>query len=246
MTTTITIQDRVRNYQGNNTFILKLKQSLNQWGRLTPPQIQAAEKCLRAEVKEVNVEDRPDLKKILDYNGESTFVKDISIKLKTWGTLTDKQIGAALKQIQKEEDKSNTVNFNVPTVGQTIQVGRKIGQQMKETYGLEFNPTILDITKVLAVSPKAVKFSGKMTVSRMKVCMCCGKELTDEFSMLTGMGKVCSGHMRIPYIKNASEADAHRENYLKRVEEIGEMEFWVPKKQIKVWNGSAKLLMEWV
>ena len=80
----------------------------------------------------------------------------------------------------------------------------------------------------------------------MKVCMCCGKELTDEFSMLTGMGKVCSGHMRIPYIKNASEADAHRENYLKRVEEIGEMEFWVPKKQIKVWNGSAKLLMEWV
>jgi hypothetical protein len=246
MTTTITIQDRVRNYQGNNTFILKLKQSLNQWGRLTPPQIQAAEKCLRAEVKEVNVEDRPDLKKILDYNGESTFVKDISIKLKTWGTLTDKQIGAALKQIQKEEDKSNTVNFNVPTVGQTIQVGRKIGQQMKETYGLEFNPTILDITKVLAVSPKAVKFSGKMTVSRMKVCMCCGKELTDEFSMLTGMGKVCSGHMRIPYIKNASEADTHRENYLKRVEEIGEMEFWVPKKQIKVWNGSAKLLMEWV
>lgn len=246
MTTTITIQDRVRNYQGNNTFILKLKQSLNQWGRLTPPQIQAAEKCLRAEVKEVNIEDRPDLKKILEYNGESTFVKDISIKLKTWGTLTDKQIGAALKQIQKEEDKSNTVNFNVPTVGQTIQVGRKIGQQMKETYGLEFNPTILDITKVLAVSPKAVKFSGKMTVSRMKVCMCCGKELTDEFSMLTGMGKVCSGHMRIPYIKNASEADTHRENYLKRVEEIGEMEFWVPKKQIKVWNGSAKLLMEWV
>ena len=244
MTTTITIQDRIRNYQGDNTFIHKLKQSLNQWGRLTPPQIQAAEKCLKAEVKEVNVEGRPDLKKILDYNGESTFVKDISIKLKTWGTLTEKQINAALKQIDVEENKKNTLKFNIPTIGETIQVGRKIGQQMKENYNLEFNPTILDITKVLAISPKAVKFSGKMTVNRMKVCMCCGKELTDEFSMLTNMGKTCSSHMGIPYITDRSQAEQYREAYLKRVDEIGEMEFWVPKSQIKKWDGARSIMLE--
>jgi len=246
MTTTITTQEKVRNYQGNNSFILKMKESLNQWGRLTPKQVEAAEKCLNAPVTTLNVEERPELKKIVEYNGESTFVKDISLKLQKWGTLTNKQINAALKQIEKEEDKSKTINFKLPTVGETIKVGRKIGQQMKETYNLEFNPTILDITKILAISPKAVKFSGKMTVSRMKVCMCCGKDLTDEFSMLTGMGKICSKHMRIPYIKNSSEAGAYREAYLKRVEEIGEMEFWVPKRQIKEWNGKSQIMMEWV
>jgi CRISPR/Cas system CMR subunit Cmr4 (Cas7 group RAMP superfamily) len=64
--------------------------------------------------------------------------------------------------------------------------------------------------------------------------------------MLTGMGKICSKHMRIPYIKNSSEAGAYREAYLKRVEEIGEMEFWVPKRQIKEWNGKSQIMMEWV
>jgi hypothetical protein len=52
--------------------------------------------------------------------------------------------------------------------------------------------------------------------------------------------------MRIPYIKNSSEAGAYREAYLKRVEEIGEMEFWVPKRQIKEWNGKSQIMMEWV
>ena len=62
------------------------------------------------------------------------------------------------------------------------------------------------------------------------------KDLTDEFSMLTGMGKTCAKHMRVPYVKDASEAARFREDYLKRVDEIGEMEFWVPKNQIKKWE----------
>ena len=58
--------------------------------------------------------------------------------------------------------------MNIPVEGDSIKVGRMVGQKLKETYGLKFNPTILDITKVLAVSPKAVKFSGKITVKRVK------------------------------------------------------------------------------
>jgi hypothetical protein len=176
----------------------------------------------------------------LDYKGENNFVKDIAVKFQKWGTLTSKQVQAAVNQIQKEEDREKTVRMNWPTPGETIVVGRKIGVQLKEKYGLEFNPVLLDIVKLRAVSPKAVMFEGKMTIKRGDVCMCCGRTLTDEFSMLTKMGKICAGHMKVEYITDASQAEAFRERYLQRVEEIGVMEFWVPKNQIKKWNGSTE------
>lgn len=236
-----TTTDRVRNYQGQNRFLINMKDALKKWGGLTPKQLEATEKALNSEVKVINTEELPeDVKRISDYKGENTFVKDIASKFQKYGTLTSKQIQAAVKQIQKEEDKEKTVRMNWPTIGETILIGRKIGQQLKEKYELEFNPTLLDITRLKAVSPKAVQFIGKMTIKRDKVCLCCGKSLTDEFSMLTNMGKICAGHMRVEYITDASQAELFRERYLKRVEEIGEMEFWVPKKQIKKWNGSTE------
>jgi nucleoside-triphosphatase THEP1 len=69
--------------------------------------------------------------------------------------------------------------------------------------------------------------------------MCCGKSLTDEFSMLTKLGKICARHMKIEYITDASQAERLRNDYLKRVDEIGEMEFWVPKKQILLWSDNV-------
>ena len=190
MTTTNTTIEKVQNYQGTNSFIIKMKDSINKYDRLTP-----------------------------------------------------KQEEVVLGIFQKEQNE-RTIQMNWPTEGESIILGRKIGQQLKETYGLEFNPTLIDITRLLAVSPKAVKFSGKMTVKRGNICMCCGRELSDEFSMLTKMGKTCSKHMKVEYIKDKSEVERFRNDYLKRVEEIGEMEFWVPKSQIKKWNGMTEMMVK--
>ena len=245
-TTTTTTVSRVRNYEGSNQFLLNLKSALQRWGRLTPKQMESAEKALKG-VQKINVETMSDdLKQIMNYDGPSEFVNDIKSKFTRYGTLSDKQISASLKQIQKEVDKANTHKMRIPTPGETVTVGRKIGQQMKETYGLEFNPMIIDITKLLAVSPKAIKFSGKMTTGRSKVCRCCAKTLTDEFSMLTGVGKTCANHMRIPYITDISQADRFREDYLRRVEEIGIMEFWVPKSQVKKWEGKTEVILKMI
>lgn len=241
MTPTTTTISKVRNYQGSNSFIVKMKEALNKWGNLTQKQLEASEKCLNSEVK-VDVENlSDDMKKVANYAGESTFVSDIKSKLMTYGTLTDKQVSAALKQIQKEEDKTRTMKIRIPTPGESIQIGRKIGQELREKYGLNFNPVLIDITKVTAVSPKAVQFVGKMTIKRGDVCMCCGKELTDEYSMLTKMGKICAKHMKVPYITDASQAERFREEYLKRVEEIGNMEFVVPKNQIRMWGTTTEM-----
>jgi len=190
MTTTATTIEKVQNYKGTNSFIIKMKDTINKYNRLTP-----------------------------------------------------KQEEVVLGIFQKEHNE-RTIQMNWPTEGESIILGRKIGQQLKETYGLEFNPTLIDISRLLAVSPKAVKFSGKMTVKRGNICMCCGRELSDEFSMLTKMGKTCSKHMKVEYIKDKSEVERFRNDYLKRVEEIGEMEFWVPKSQIKKWNGMTEVIVQ--
>ena len=190
MTTTNTTIEKVQNYKGTNSFIIKMKDSINKYNRLTP-----------------------------------------------------KQEEVVLGIFQKEQNE-RTIEMNWPTEGESIILARKIGQQLKETYGLEFNPTLIDITRLLAVSPKAVKFSGKMTVKRGNICMCCGRELSDEFSMLTKMGKTCSKHMKVEYIKDKSEVERFRNDYLKRVEEIGDMDFWVPKSQIKKWNGMTEMMVK--
>jgi len=189
MTTTSTIE-QVQNYKGDNSFIIKMKDTISRYNRLTP-----------------------------------------------------KQEEVVIGIFQKEKNE-RTIQVNWPTFGETLIIGRKIGQQLKETYGLQFNPVLIDITRLLGVSPKAVKFSGKMTVKRGNICMCCGRDLSDEFSMLTKMGKTCSSHMKVEYIKDKSEVERFRNDYLKRVEEIGEMEFWIQKSQIKKWNGITESIVK--
>jgi len=243
MTTTFTTTEKVKNYNGNNSFIIKMKDTISRYGHLTIGQSAAVERILNAPVEAKQVEMTEDMKRIQSYKGENTFVKDIQSKLEKYGKLSDKQVSAAVSQIQKEEDKERTYKMNWPIAGDTIILGRKIGQQLKETYGLEFNPTLIDITSILGVSPRAVRFSGKMTIKRGNICMCCGRELTDEFSMLTKMGKTCATHMKMEYIKDKSEAERFRQEYLKRVEEIGTFEFWVPKRQIRKWEGIGESMI---
>ena len=240
------ITTQVKNYNGHNTFILKMKDTLKKYKSLTANQKVAVEKILKNVAEAKKVELTEDQKRIMSYEGQNSFVNEIKSKLKEFGKISEKQESAALAQIQKEADKEATVHMNIPVIGDTIIVGRRIGQNLKETYGLQFNPTLLDVTKVLAISPKAVKFSGKMTVKRGDICVCCGKTLTDEFSMLTKMGKTCAKHMGVEYITDKSQAERFRNEYLKRVEEIGEMEFWVPKRQIKKWEGNGDLLLQMV
>ena len=243
---TIDIATQVKNYKGKNSFILKMKDAMTKYGSLTANQRVAVEKIFNNPTEAKAVEMTDDMKKIAAYEGENSFVNELKGKLAKYGKLSDKQISAALSQIQKEENKAATVNLNIPAIGDTIKIARKAGQNLKETYGLKFNPILLDVTKVLAISPKAVKFAAKLTIKRGSVCTCCMKTLTDEFSMLTGLGKTCAKHVGVPYITDKSQAESFRLEYMKRVDEIGEMEFWIPKSQIKTWEGTADILLKMI
>ena len=237
---------KVKNYQGGNSFINKMKDALTKYGKLTEKQLMAVDNILKSQTK-VDVESLSyEMKAIAKYEGENSFVKEIKGKLMTYGTLTNNQITAALAQIQKEENKSKTVNVRIPLLGETLKIGRKIAQELKEKNNLEFNPLLIDITEIVSVSPKAIKIKGKLTVKRFKVCNCCAKTLTDEFSMLTGLGKICANHLGVKYITDSSQVDKFREDYLKRVDEIGEMEMWIPKSQIKVMSETLDVVLKMI
>lgn len=245
MTTTNTTS-KVKNYQGANSFINKMKDALNKYGSLTQKQSEAVEKILANQVK-VDVESLPEnLKSIANYEGENKFVNDIKTKLMTYGTLTDNQVSAANAQIQKESDKNKTVKLRIPVLGETIQLRRATAELLKEKHGLEFNPLLIDVTKILEVSPKAIKVAGKLTVKRGKICNCCAKTLTDEFSMLTGLGKTCAKHLGVKYITDSTQADKFREEYLNKVEEIGEMDTWIPLSQVKVLSDKLEVILKMV
>jgi hypothetical protein len=64
--------------------------------------------------------------------------------------------------------------------------------------------------------------------------------------MLTGVGKTCASHMRIPYITDRTQADRFLNDYLRRVDEIGEFEFWVPKSQVKKWEGKTEVVLQMI
>lgn len=236
---------KIQNYTGNNSFVIKMKENLTKYGRLTDKQMEAAEKIMSQPVKE-KVEMSEDMKKIANYDGVNNFVKEIKSKLEKYGNLTDKQVQAALRQIQSEEDHKRVIKMNVPTIGETIKVGRRIGENLKKNYDLKFNPILLDITKVLGITEKSVKFEAKLTEKRGKVCCICARTLTDELSMLSGVGKLCSEHVGIPYLTDKSQAESFRNEYLKKIKEIGTMEVWVPKSQIKVWNGDTEVILKMV
>ena len=236
---------KVRNYQGQNSFITKMKEVVNKWGGLTERQAMAVEKAFAEPTKKVELQFLPErIKTIVQYKGENTFVMDIKAKFEKWGTLTDAQINAANKAIVREEESKQRMDVNIDVIGETILVGRKTGETLKEQKGLQFNPMLLDITEVVTLTAKAVKFKGKLTKKMGGVCKCCARTLTDDFSKLTGYGKICAKHMGVEYIKDKSEVERFNKDMDKKIEEIGEMEFWVPRRQIKVWNGDSAILLK--
>jgi hypothetical protein len=64
--------------------------------------------------------------------------------------------------------------------------------------------------------------------------------------MLTGLGKTCAKHLGVKYITDSTQADKFREEYLKRVDEIGEMQVWIPFSQIKVLSDKLEVVLKMI
>ena len=245
--TGINIEQKVREYNGTSSFINNLKSGLAKYGRLTPKQFAAAEKVILNEVRktEVNVEELPEkLRAIVTYKGESKFVNDLKSKYEKYRKLTEKQVDAGFKAVDRENQKNSQKDVNIPLVGNTIKIGRNIALDIKEEYGLDFHPILVDVTELVTVSNKALRIKAKLTKENGGICRCCGRTLTDEMSQMTGIGPVCAGYVGVKHPASKADIPQFKQMMSDKIDEIGEFEFWLPKRSVQKWNGHGAVLMK--
>jgi len=245
--TGINIEEKVRNYEGNNDFIKGLKPGLIKYGRLTPKQFSVAEKLILQEErqKDVKVEELPHtLRAIVEYKGESKFVLDLQVKYKKYRRLTEKQVQAGYQAVDREIQKNSQRDLNIPLVGNTIKLGRNIARDIKEENNLEFYPILVDVTEIVTISNRALKLKAKLTKENGGICRCCGKTLTDYMSQITGIGPVCAKYVGVKHPQDKSEVEQFKKDMSDKIDEIGEFEFWIPKRQIVEWNGAGAMMLK--
>jgi hypothetical protein len=245
--TGIDIEDKVRRYEGTINFLNSLKSNLNKYGRLTPKQYAAAEKIILSESlkDEINVEELPtNLKSIVTYTGESKFINDLKEKYMKYRRLTENQVIAGSQAVDHEVQKNSQKDLNIPLVGNTIKIGRNIALEIKKSYNLDFHPILVDVTKLVKSSNRALLIRAKLTKENGGICRCCGRTLTDEMSQITGIGPVCATYVGVEHPKTKDEVDQFKFDLSKKIDEIGEFEFWIPKRSIQKWNGTGSVLMK--
>lgn len=186
------------------------------------------------------------IEKVKNYEGENNFMKSLKRGLTKYGSLTESQVSAAIRVIEgarRHKQAQNRINVNM--VGDTIKIGRKIALSIKKEYDLDFHPILIDITSMTGMTDKAFRLKGKLTKENGGICRCCGKTLTDEISQVTGVGPVCAKYVGVEHPKGKDGVEKFMEDISKKIDEIGEFEFWIPKKSIVKWEGKGRMLSNW-
>ena len=135
-------------------------------------------------------------------------------------------------------------DLNIPVVGDTIKITRKVALAVKNQMGLQFHPIVLDVTKIQGVNDNMVTLSGKLTQNNGGICRCCGKTLKTEMSKLTGFGPVCSKFVGVQHPKTKEEIETYKEKMAQKIEQIGEFDITLPKNHIKKWDGLGSMFLK--
>jgi len=185
------------------------------------------------------------IKEVQNYEGTNNFMNSLKRGLKKYGTLTENQTSAAIRVIEgARRHKQAQKRIDINLVGDTIKIGRKIALGIKEEYDLEFHPILIDVTSVTAITDKALRITGKLTKENGGICRCCAKTLTDEMSQVTGIGPVCAKYVGVEHPKTKADVEKFKEDMSQKIDEIGEFEFWIPKKAIVKWDGMGGVIMK--
>ena len=184
------------------------------------------------------------IKEVQNYEGTNNFMNSLKRGLKKYGSLTENQAAAAIRVIEgARRHEQSQKRIDIKLVGDTIKIGRKIALGIKEEYGLDFYPILVDVTAVTAMTDRALRIKGKLTKENGGVCRCCGKTLTDEMSQVTGIGPICAKYVGVEHPKTKDDVDKFKEDMSNKIDEIGEFEFWIPKRAVIKWDGMGGVML---
>jgi hypothetical protein len=173
-------------------------------------------------------------KLVKEYKGTNSFILSLASGLSKYGRLTVNQLSAAEKFFNKliETTSVEPAEPQVKEVNVNLKVSKFIAKRIADENKLDFRPFLVTITKVLKVTNKAYQVVGRMNTSDVTSCRCCGLDLTDWRSQATGVGPVCAKNLGIPYVKKQEDVAVFKKLLSLKIEEIGDLTFWVPKSQI--------------
>jgi hypothetical protein len=184
------------------------------------------------------------IKEVQNYEGTNNFMNSLKRGLKKFGSLTENQAAAAIRVIEgTRRHEQSQKRIDIKLVGDTIKIGRKIALGIKEEYNLEFHPILVDVTAVTAMTDRALRLKGILTKENGGVCRCCGKTLTDEMSQVTGIGPVCAKYVGVEHPKSKNDVEKFKEDMSNKIDEIGEFEFWIPKRAVIKWDGMGGVML---
>ena len=185
--------------------------------------------------------DQQTIQKLTSYEGPNGFVNSVKAGYTKWGSLTPRQMDAIKKFFTpKKKDVFKPIDVNIDVI-----LKRYVARGISEEYGLEkITPITVTIHQVVGLTPRAVKVKGKMTFTDVGCCRCCGKDLTDWVSKASGIGPVCAKYMGIKRPTTQADIAEFNKHLKEKIEEIGELEFWVPKSHITNAFGKFKYILE--
>jgi hypothetical protein len=186
--------------------------------------------------------DQDTIQKLINYEGNNGFVKSVLNGYNRWGKLTPKQMEAVKKFFAPKKPKGSIkpIKINVDLV-----LKRYVAREISEEYNLgKITPITVTVSEINALTNKSVRVKGKMTFTDVGCCRCCGRDLTDWVSKASGIGPTCAKYMGLKRPTTQSEVKEFNKNLKEKIDEIGELEFWIPKSHIKNAMGSLKYILE--
>lgn len=133
----------------------------------------------------------------------------------------------------KTNTMTNQVEIRVPLNNESVKLKRKVALQIREGLGLKFHPILVDLISTTHMTTDAVRVRAKLTEQNGKCCRICNRTLKTDLAMLSGIGSTCAGHLGSKFPVSHEELDNFRAEINKKVANLGEFEFWLPKSQIK-------------
>lgn len=181
-----------------------------------------------------NEQDQKVLTYVENYNGNFDFLVSLKAQLIVKGYLSDKQLAAAERCMNREQQPKQSPiqpvarTFSIKP-GQVLEVSKGFAAKIAEKNGSQHTFFNFEVLEIKAETAKAILVRTKASAKVTSQCCVCGRSLTDPASILSGIGPVCADNTGIPHgdvevTKAALEALASKEV---------EVETWIPKVTIK-------------
>lgn len=170
---------------------------------------------------------------IESYQGNFDFILSLKAQLLAKGYLSDKQLAAAERCMNRDKQPKLEVvkaepKFSIKA-GQVLEVTKGFAKAIAEKNGSPRTFFNFEVLEVKAETAKAILIRTKASSKVTSQCCVCGRELTDPASILSGIGPVCAENNGIPH-GNVEVTKAALEQIAS--EEV-EVETWVPKSRVK-------------